>query len=99
MDEPKKGGAMTASDGRPEQSDTIGFSDTTSIAGVFWHPGGHILNREGNPVHYEPEGSGWYYWFELDSGYRELSSAFKTKAEAEAEFSLVNPYSVGDDEG
>lgn len=89
---------MTASEGIPEESGTVEFSDTACVAGVFWHPGGHILNREGNPVHYEHEEPGWYYWFELDSGYWELSIAFKTKAEAEAEFSLVYPYGVGDDE-
>ncbi len=65
--------------------DTAGFSDAKSdeVAGVFWHKGGYILDREGRERYLEPDAPGWYFWHEGPDRFRYLSSPFNTKAEAE----------------
>lgn len=65
--------------------DTAGFSDANGdeVAGVFWHKGGYILDRDGRERYLEPDSPGWYYWFEGHDGNRYLHGPCNTKADAE----------------
>jgi hypothetical protein len=65
-------------------SSTAGFNDGdgSDVAGVFWHSGGHILNREGELRYLEPESPGWYYWFEDLDKFRHLRGPFDSQEDA-----------------
>lgn len=65
-------------------SDTAGFSnaDGNSIAGVFWHSAGYILDRNGQRVGVEPDEPGWYYWYEGPDQLKCLHGPFTTMAQA-----------------
>lgn len=65
--------------------DTAGFADANGndVAGVFWHKGGYILDRDGRNRGLEPDMPGWYYWFEGPDEFRYLHGPCKTQAEAE----------------
>jgi hypothetical protein len=66
-------------------SGTAGFNDGdgSDIAGVFWHAGGNIKNRDGELRYFEPESPGWYFWFEGPDHFRYLQGPFDSKEEAE----------------
>lgn len=65
--------------------DTAGFSEGSKddVAGVFWHKGGYILDRDGRKRDMEPDAPGWYYWHEGPDHFRYLHGPCNTKAEAE----------------
>jgi hypothetical protein len=66
-------------------SDTAGFRDASGadVAGVFWHKGGYILDRDGRRRDLEPDPPGWYYWHEGPGRFRYLRGPCDTKVEAE----------------